>query len=116
VRLGDFRGKWLLIVPWNTYSREYLPPREVQEVFDAHRDGRLAILGVTNSTPSAARMYVDARHIPWPTATAKPGGTVPRSADFSNNMNPILIGPDGKVIAILKQIELKAVVEKALQR
>jgi beta-lactamase regulating signal transducer with metallopeptidase domain/peroxiredoxin len=120
IRLSDFKGKFVLLNFWASWSSpcaDALPAlREAYRTFSPN--ARFAMVGLSlDQTPKAAEKFVKDNRLPWPQGYLGDWSQESMTSDYGIFSVPstVLIGPDGSIIARnLAGDDLKAALAKAL--
>jgi hypothetical protein len=108
VKLGDYRGKYVLAHFWSTWgTTSSALAGDLARLKEAHarygKDDRLVMLGlVLDEAPAAAaKRLVEKQQIAWPQVVLGDFSTSNQAREWGMNRLPIsfLIGPDGRVVA-----------------
>ena len=101
--MDDFKGKVVLVDFWATWCAGCVDDVEKhQEVYEKYKDKGFDILSISlDASPSAVREFMDKHAMPWPVAHVEGGmeGELATRFQIYGLPTPILIGPDGTVIA-----------------
>lgn len=97
--LAAYRGRWLLIDFWGTWSG---PSREdlARVRGFAETNPETAILGMASDPPYRVRNYVTSNPHPWPDAAIDGEGPIARAYGVQNWPTYALIDPDGDLVEL----------------
>jgi thiol-disulfide isomerase/thioredoxin len=100
-RIGDYRGKWVIVNYWATWCPpclEEIP--ELVQFHEEHKDTDAVVLGVNSEdiTPERLREFVDSFLVTYPVIPAEPSASSP-FGPLPGLPITFLVSPEGEVVA-----------------
>jgi thiol-disulfide isomerase/thioredoxin len=117
-RIGDYRGKWVVVNYWATWCPpclEEIP--ELVQFHEEHKDTDAVVLGVNSEdiAPERLRQFIDSFLVTYPVIPSEPSASSP-FGPLPGLPITYVISPEGEVVARQLGGVTQAAIEEFMER